>query len=93
MLVRSEPRALAPATPSSPADAAARARRVLGLLAASLYPSEGSARALTFVADLEDEALARVRREALALRVRHGGTITVTSQQGETTFIITLPNS
>jgi 1-acyl-sn-glycerol-3-phosphate acyltransferase len=77
MLVRSEPRAIAPATPSSPADAVARARRVLGLLAASLYPDEGSARALTFVADLDDEAIARVRREALALRLRHGGAVTV----------------
>ncbi len=77
MLVRSEPHAIAPATPSSPADAGARARRVLGLLAASLYPTEGSAHALTFVADLDDEAIARVRREALALRLRHGGPVTV----------------
>lgn len=50
---------------------------MLGLLAASLYPSEGSQRALTFVADFDDDAIARVRREALALRVRHGVPVTV----------------
>jgi 1-acyl-sn-glycerol-3-phosphate acyltransferase len=50
---------------------------VLGLLAASLYPTEGSQRALTFVADFDDDAIARVRREALALRARHGAPVTV----------------
>jgi 1-acyl-sn-glycerol-3-phosphate acyltransferase len=77
VLVRSEPHAIAPATPSSTPDADARARRVLGLLAASLYPTEGSQRALTFVTDFDDDAIARVRREALALRVRHGAPVTV----------------
>lgn len=75
--MRSEPHAIAPATPSATPDADARARHVLGLLAASLYPTEGSHRALTFVADLDDDAIARVRREALALRVRHGTPVTV----------------
>ncbi len=77
VLVRSEPHAIATATPSSTPDAEARARRVLGLLAASLYPTDGSHRALTFVTDFDDDAIARVRREALALRVRHGAPVTV----------------
>jgi 1-acyl-sn-glycerol-3-phosphate acyltransferase len=77
MLVRSEPYSVASAAPSSPPDARAPARRALGLLAASLYPSEGSHRALTFVADLDDEAIARVRQEALALRLRHGVPVVV----------------
>lgn len=50
---------------------------MLGLLAASLYPTEGSHRASTFVADFDDDAIARVRREALALRVLHGVPVTV----------------
>lgn len=77
MLVRSEPHAIAPATPSSALEARAPVRRVLGLVAASLYPTEGSHHALTFVADLDEDAIARVRREALALRVRHGVPVTV----------------
>jgi 1-acyl-sn-glycerol-3-phosphate acyltransferase len=46
-------------------------------LAASLFPAEGPHPALTFVADLDDAAIARVRREALALRARHRVPVTV----------------
>jgi len=46
-------------------------RRALGLLAASIYPSVGDHPASTFVAELDESAIARVRRESLALRLRH----------------------
>jgi 1-acyl-sn-glycerol-3-phosphate acyltransferase len=52
-------------------------RRPLGLLAASIYPNTGDHPALTFVADFDESAIARVRRESLALRLRHRVPVTV----------------
>jgi hypothetical protein len=49
----------------------------MGLLAASIFSTDRTHPAVTFVADLEDAALNRVRREALALRLRHGTPVTV----------------
>jgi 1-acyl-sn-glycerol-3-phosphate acyltransferase len=49
----------------------------MGLLAASLYPTDRAHPALTFVADLDEAAIARVRREALALRIRHRTPVTI----------------
>jgi 1-acyl-sn-glycerol-3-phosphate acyltransferase len=49
----------------------------MGLLAASIYPSTGDHPALTFVTDLDEAAIARVRRESLALRLRHQVPVTV----------------
>jgi len=77
MLARSEPQPVAPAGPTSPADARASARRARGLLAASLFPTDRAHPALTFVAELNEATIARVRREALALRIRHRTPVTV----------------
>ncbi len=77
MLIRSEPQAIAFATPNAPSEARPPVRRAMGLLAASIYPSTGDHRALTFVADLDEAAIARVRRESLALRFRHQVPVTV----------------
>lgn len=76
MLVRSEPQATAPAPSSSQADTRASSR-ALGLLAASLFASGRSDAALTFVAELDAATIARVRREALALRAQAGGPVTI----------------
>ncbi len=77
MLIRSgsPPTAVAPsrAAPNAPV----AGRHALGLLAASIYPSTGDHPALTFVADLDESAIARVRRESLALRLRHRAPVTV----------------
>ena len=77
MLVRSEPQSVVPARPTSPADAPTSARRAMGLLAASLFPTDRAHPALTFVAELDEATIARVRREALALRIRHRTPVTV----------------
>jgi 1-acyl-sn-glycerol-3-phosphate acyltransferase len=76
MLIRSEPPSSASATASA-SDLRVPARRPLGLLAASIYPSTGDHPALTFVADFDESAIARVRRESLALRLRHRVPVTV----------------
>jgi len=49
----------------------------MGLLAASLFPTDRAHPALTFVAELDEVAINRVRREALALRLRHQSPVTV----------------
>ncbi|MEO6026341.1 MAG: lysophospholipid acyltransferase family protein [Candidatus Binatia bacterium] len=49
----------------------------MGLLAASLFPTNRAHPALTFVAELDEVAINRVRREALALRLRHQTPVTV----------------
>jgi 1-acyl-sn-glycerol-3-phosphate acyltransferase len=77
MLIRSESQPTASATPSAPDPPRVSARRPLGLLAASIYPSSGDHPALTFVADFDESAIARVRRESLALRLRHRVPVTV----------------
>ena len=77
MLVRSEPQSVVPARPTSPADAPTSARRAMGLLAVSLFPTDRAHPALTFVAELDEATIARVRREALALRIRHRTPVTV----------------
>ncbi|MCC6849949.1 MAG: acyltransferase family protein [Deltaproteobacteria bacterium] len=75
MLTRSEPQPAGRGTTA----AAARtpARRPPGLLAASIYPDVGDDPALTFVAELDESAIARVRRESLALRLRRRVPVTV----------------
>lgn len=77
MLVRSEPQSVASARSDATSDARASARRAMGLLAASLYPTDRGHAALTFVAELDEAAINRVRREALALRLRHRAPVTV----------------
>jgi 1-acyl-sn-glycerol-3-phosphate acyltransferase len=77
MLVRSEPHAVASARPDAISDARASARRAMGLLAASIFPADRAHPAVTFVAELEEAAVNRVRREALAVRLRHHGPVTV----------------
>jgi hypothetical protein len=62
MLIRSEPQSTASATPSAPDPSRIAARRPLGLLAATIYPSTGEHPALTFVADFDESAITRVRR-------------------------------
>ena len=74
MLARSESNAVA--RPAAPADASASAGRANGLLAATLYVTDGSQPASTFVADLDEAAIARVRREALAMRLKHRAPVT-----------------
>lgn len=75
MLIRSGPQPTAAATAG--ANPRLPTRRPLGLLAASIYPTTGDHPALTFVADLDESAIARVRREALALRMRLRVPVTV----------------
>lgn len=77
MLVRSEPHPVVSARSDAASDAHVSARRAMGLLAASLYPTDRAHPALTFVAELDEVAINRVRREALALRLRHGSPVTV----------------
>ncbi|MEB2285581.1 MAG: hypothetical protein B6D46_14195 [Polyangiaceae bacterium UTPRO1] len=67
MLTRPGPQSTA-AAPA--ARASAPGRQALGLLAASIYPNVGDHPASTFVAELDESAIARVRRESLALRLR-----------------------
>ncbi len=74
MLIRSAPQLMASASAGASPD---RRRRPLGLLAASIYATAGDHPPLTFVADLDESAVARVRREALALRLRHGVPVNV----------------
>ena len=73
MLARSEPDASA--SPTS--DARASAARAAGLLAVSLFATDPTRAALTFVTDLDAAAIARVRREALRSRAEHGELVTV----------------
>ncbi|MCC6766909.1 MAG: acyltransferase family protein [Deltaproteobacteria bacterium] len=77
MLTRSGPPPTAGATADAATTERAPARRALGLLAASIYPSVGDHPTLTFVAELDESAIARVRRESLALRLRHRVPVTV----------------
>ncbi len=77
MLVRSVPHPVAPASANPPADVRAPLRRAAGLLAASLFSSDRAEPAVTFVAELDETAIARVRREALALRARRHEPVTV----------------
>ncbi len=77
MLIRSEPQAVASVRPNATPEVRPPAVRALGLLAVSLYPTTGDHPALTFVADLDESAIARVRRESLALRLRHHTPVTV----------------
>ena len=74
MLARSESNAVA--RPAASADASASVRRAGGLLAATLFVTDGSQPAATFVADLDEAAIARVRREALAMRLKHRAPVT-----------------
>ncbi len=76
MLIRSEPQSTASAAASA-SDLRTPGRRPLGLLAASIYSDTGDHPALTFVADFDESAIARVRRESLALRLRHRVPVTV----------------
>lgn len=71
MLIRSEPQSIVSASSDAPSEVRPPWRRPMGLLAASIYPSTGDHPALTFVTDLDEAAMARVRRESLALRLRH----------------------
>jgi 1-acyl-sn-glycerol-3-phosphate acyltransferase len=77
MLVRSEPQTLASAPSDATSDARAPARRTAGLLAASIFPTDRGLPAVTFVAELDETAIGRVRREALSFRLRHRGPVTV----------------
>jgi 1-acyl-sn-glycerol-3-phosphate acyltransferase len=80
MLIRSEPQPVASAMRNASTEARLPLRRTLGLLAASIYPNSPTSahhRALTFVADLDEAAIARVRRESLALRLRLQVPVTV----------------
>lgn len=77
MLIRSGQESTAVATAGATADPRRATRRMLGLLAVSVYPQSGDHPAETFVADLDESAIARVRREALALRMRVRVPVTV----------------
>ncbi len=77
MLIRSESEANASAAADALRESPSNARRAFGLVAVSIYPSAGDHPALTFVADLDESAITRVRREALALRLRHRVPVTV----------------
>src|SRR5262249_13202032 len=77
MLIRSESEASASAAADAPPETRAPEQRAFGLVAASIYPRTGDHPALTFVADLDESAIARVRREALALRLRHRVPVTI----------------
>ena len=77
MLPRSEPQPKPSDGPTSPPDARASAHRATGLLAAILFATDRVHPALTFVTELDKTTIARVRREALALRVRHRTPVTV----------------
>lgn len=77
MLVRSEPLSVASARSDAIPDARVSPRRSMGLLAASVFPTDRAHPALTFVAELDEAAINRVRREALAVRLRHHTPVTV----------------
>ncbi len=71
MLTRSGPPPTAGISAGAGTSTHGPGRRARGLLAASIYPSIGDHPASTFVAELDESAIARVRRESLALRLRH----------------------
>ena len=74
MLIRSEPQSIASATPSaSDRRSSAGARALRDCSPPASIRARAIIRALTFVADLDEAAIARVRRESLALRLRHRG--------------------
>lgn len=77
MFVRSELETEASARPPSPADAGAPALGAMGLVAVSMFTAHRHEAALTFVAELDAAAIARVRREALALHAREAVAVTI----------------